>query len=92
MTVTPKEAAEFLKQKAERKQKETDSLYLKAKADAEKMIQHIIENYSPMKIYQWGSLLKKELFREYSDIDIAVEGITEPSLYFKLIGELNSMS
>jgi hypothetical protein len=35
----------------------------------------IIERFNPEYIYQWGSLLDKKMFTDYSDIDIALEGI-----------------
>lgn len=35
----------------------------------------IIEHFNPVRIYQWGSLLDKKMFTDYSDIDIALEGI-----------------
>ncbi len=38
----------------------------------------LIETYHPLRIYQWGSLLTPERFQEISDIDIAVEGLTDP--------------
>jgi predicted nucleotidyltransferase len=37
----------------------------------------IVKEYKPLRIYQWGSLLEDRHFSEISDIDIAVEGITD---------------
>ena len=37
----------------------------------------IVRDYKPLRIYQWGSLLEDRHFSEISDIDIAVEGITD---------------
>jgi len=37
----------------------------------------IVREYKPLRIYQWGSLLEDRHFSEISDIDIAVEGITD---------------
>ena len=47
----------------------------------------IISRYSPKKIVQWGSLLDSEQFDENSDIDIALEGISDPAKYFALLGD-----
>ena len=52
----------------------------------------IIEKYQPTRLYQWGSLLDQKKFREYSDIDIAVEGITEPEDIFALLDDADRMT
>ena len=38
----------------------------------------LVRDYQPKRIYQWGSLLHPQHFQEISDIDIAVEGLTDP--------------
>lgn len=45
--------------------------------DAEHIVAAIAERFRPQRIYQWGSLLDRSRFRSYSDIDIAVSGITD---------------
>ena len=35
----------------------------------------IRRQFNPLCIYQWGSLLHKEMFADHSDIDIALEGM-----------------
>ena len=47
-----------------------------AQRDAARIISTIAEEYRPRRIYQWGSLVHTERFREISDIDIAIEGMT----------------
>lgn len=69
-------AREFLRKKAERRQTKCRELWQRAAADAEAIKQHIIERYNPKRILQWGSVLHPERFREDSDIDFAVEGIS----------------
>lgn len=44
----------------------------------------IAERYRPRRIYRWGSLLSPTTFQEISDIDIAVEGITDPQTFGRL--------
>ena len=39
----------------------------------------IVRDYKPLRIYLWGSLVDDRHFSERSDIDIAVEGITDPA-------------
>jgi len=54
---------------------EREKLFYKAYADYTSIIKMIIEHFNPIRIYQWGSLLDKNMFTDYSDIDIALEGI-----------------
>lgn len=62
-------------------------LFQKASSDAQQIIQMIIHDFQPKRIIQWGSLLNQDQFNEISDIDIAVEGITDAEPYFELIGK-----
>jgi predicted nucleotidyltransferase len=62
-------------------------LWAQAKQDADAIVAMIIELHSPVRIYQWGSVLEPAHFAEYSDIDIAVEGLRGPEEYFALIGQ-----
>ena len=65
------EARENLRKRRERTAKEREKLFLKATADCEAIIGMITQQFKPRRIYQWGSLLQKEMFTDYSDIDIA---------------------
>ena len=49
-----------------------------AQADFNQIRDMRVRDYHPKRIYQWGSLLTPEKFQEISDIDIAVEGLTDP--------------
>ncbi len=63
-----------------------------ASGDFARIVEMIIDRYSPRRIVQWGSLLHPDQFDESSDIDIAVEGITEADRYFALLGDAMSMT
>ena len=52
----------------------------------------IIDKHTPSKIWQWGSLLHPENFREYSDIDIALEGVKDVESFFALYGDAMKMT
>ncbi|MEX2443722.1 MAG: nucleotidyltransferase domain-containing protein [Alkalispirochaeta sp.] len=67
-------------------------LHRQAKADAERIVAFISDIYRPTRILQWGSVLEPELFREYSDIDIAVEGITDAETFFSLLSDAEKMT
>ena len=68
-------ARENLKKRREEAAKERERLFNKAYADCKAIIKMIIERFNPERIYQWGSLLDKKMFTDYSDIDIALEGM-----------------
>ena len=67
-----------LRNREKARQRQLDSLYERAVSDFEKIVSHLISKYDPIRIFQWGSLLHRERFREWSDIDIALEGLSHP--------------
>lgn len=83
---------DFIKLKLERQEKTRLALHGKAIADFNKIIEHIIKTYHPKRIYQWGSLLDKKNFRDYSDIDIALEGITSAEIFFALLNSCDELT
>ena len=68
------------------------SLYDEALSDCEKILALIESKYAPLRIYQWGSLLKRDQFRDYSDIDIAVEGLKSPADFFALLADAEKLT
>jgi predicted nucleotidyltransferase len=69
------------------RKKQLHERYAQACADFSKILAVIVEKYSPRRIYQWGSLLDESSFTEVSDIDIAVEGVTDAASFFALYGD-----
>jgi predicted nucleotidyltransferase len=67
-------------------------LWAQAKQDADAIVAMIIEHHSPVRIYQWGSVIEPAHFAEYSDIDIAVEGLRGPEEYFALLGQAEKLT
>ncbi len=67
--------------------RETEALH-----DVDMIIEFLVANYNPARIYQWGSLLRPGAFRDYSDIDIAVEGILQPETFFRLLGDVQRLT
>jgi predicted nucleotidyltransferase len=63
-----------------------------AQADFAAITEIIKNKYNPGRIWQWGSLLDERSFSEISDIDLAVEGIREPELFFALYGDAMSLT
>ena len=52
----------------------------------------IIEKYNPAALWQWGSLLDQKHFSEISDIDIALEGVVDPAVFFKILKDAEGMT
>ncbi len=69
-----------------------DRLQRTAQADAKAIIAMIVREFSPRRIYQWGSLLRPGAFKPYSDIDIAVEGVIDPERFFALLGRAQALT
>jgi predicted nucleotidyltransferase len=82
----------FLRKREESRQERLDRRFDQACYEARAIIALIIDRYRPSRIYQWGSLLNRQLFWERSDMDIAVEGIGNPAEFFALYGEADQIS
>ena len=68
----------FLAAKAEGTREKRLGLLAKVLPEVQAIIDFIVREYNPPRIYQWGSLVHTERFTERSDIDIAVEGLAHP--------------
>ncbi len=75
-----------LQKQEEERTERLHSRWLEAQRDFENITARIIKTCSPRKIYQWGSLLDFSRFSEISDIDIALEGLSGPEEYFRILG------
>jgi predicted nucleotidyltransferase len=85
-------ARERLRQRAADRAAADEALRLRAVAEAQAITRMVTERYRPARIYQWGSVLRPGGFRDYSDIDLAVEGVTDPAAYFEMLGEAQAMT
>ena len=63
-----------------------------ARQDFDAIVAAIAREYSPVRIYQWGSLVEERHFSEMSDIDIAVEGITDQAAISALRGTAEELT
>ena len=84
MSVTPKQAARFLASRRKREEKSLDARFEAMRRDAQRIVSLLTHSYRPERIYQWGSLLNRSRFRSWSDIDIAVEGIGDTSMWLEI--------
>ncbi|GAB4222294.1 MAG: hypothetical protein Kow009_14040 [Spirochaetales bacterium] len=90
--VTPQDLYRFVDQRQKARQERWRMLHRQAFQDAEKILRLITEKYHPRRVIQWGSVLHPEQFRDYSDIDFAVEGIPDAETFFRLVGEAESLT
>ncbi len=92
MNISIEKAKAILEEKERKKKEMLEVLYDRAIRDFDAIKEMIIDRYHPRRIYQWGSLLDRSMFRDYSDIDIAVEGVDEPARFFKMYGEAEKLT
>jgi predicted nucleotidyltransferase len=92
MAVDIQQAREFLRRRQAKQQALLSERFAEAWRDFRAIVALIIEKYNPRTIHQWGSLLHREHFSVASDIDLAVEGITEPGRFFALYGEADRLT
>lgn len=71
-------AKEELGRRSAVRQKQLLMAAAEAQSDFCRICGMLVEKYHPRRIYQWGSLLQPDRFREISDIDIAIEGLHDP--------------
>lgn len=78
MSFDVRAARRHLQERSRRRSIALHELHHRAQADAAAIVEMLIKRYQPTRIYQWGSVLGAERFREWSDIDIAMEGLEDP--------------
>jgi len=91
-TVDPKDTRRFFEERAHKRVEILASRFESAWKDAHAIIRMIEKDYAPLRIWQWGSLLDQKHFSEISDIDIAVEGITDTEAFFELYGKAQTLT
>ena len=90
--VTPEQMRAFVERREQNRQKKREIAHAQACSDARRIVEMIILRYQPKRIVQWGSLLDCSRFRDYSDVDIAVEGVTDAERFFSLLSEADEMT
>ena len=85
-------AKQRLRDRAQARSEQFEEMRGQAVSDVRAIIDMIAERYAPIRIYQWGSVLRPKGFRDYSDIDIAVEGVTDAQTFFAMLGDVQAMT
>jgi predicted nucleotidyltransferase len=63
-----------------------------ARRDCNAIVSAIARGHQPQRIYLWGSLVNDRHFSERSDIDIALEGITDPVALSAIRGSAEALT
>ena len=85
-------ARQRLRDRALARARQCEAMQRQAVLDTRAIVRMIVEEYELVRIYQWGSVLRPGEFREYSDIDIAVEGVTDARAFFRMLGDAQAMT
>ena len=70
------------RERAEREATRRRELASRARAEAGRVAQVLVREFGASRIYLFGSLAQEGRFHEWSDVDLAVEGIA-PERFFK---------
>lgn len=92
---TEEEAAtirSFVRRTVHVRERERSRLLRRAREQSEAIVARLARELDPDVIYLWGSLVPGDHFCERSDIDIAVEGASDPTRLYELAGELQRQS
>lgn len=92
MPVDIQQARAFLHRKEARRQEALVVRYQQAWQDFRAIVGMIAKKFCPARIYQWGSLLDRRQFCEWSDIDLAVEGLVSAEAFFDLYRDADQVA
>ncbi len=92
MSVTPQQMRAFVERQQARRRAERAQLHACAAADAGRIVAMIAARYRPRRILHWGSILDPGRFQPYSDIDVAVEGLTDPERFFAMLHDAEKLT
>lgn len=85
-------AVRFLETRDLRCRRSRRELFERATEDCRRIVEMIVAKHRPRRVYQWGSLLDPDRFDESSDIDVAVEGLTDAREFLALQAEAMAMT
>ena len=92
MKVDPVDTIAFLRQREAARQRELDGRYEAAWADFDRIVDMIVREFVPSRIWQWGSLLHRRRFSARSDIDVAVEGLGRAERLFEVYARAEELT
>ena len=92
MKVDPADTVAFLHRREASRQRELDARYDAAWADFDRIVEMIVREFAPRRVWQWGSLLDRRRFSTRSDIDIALEGLGRAERLFELYARAEALT
>lgn len=81
-----------LAEKARRRSAANRKRRRQALNDFNRIVDMLVTEYNPPRIWQWGSLLDENSFSEISDIDVAVEGVKSSEEFFAMFGAADDLT
>jgi hypothetical protein len=82
----------FVRNRQQERKLALAALLLTARRDCEAIVAMIARDHAPSRIYQWGSLVHDSHFSQLSDIDLALEGITDPERLSAIIASAEKLT
>ena len=92
VTVDPAQTVAFLHRREAARQRELDGRFETAWGEFHRIVEMIAGEFTPRRIWQWGSLLHRPRFSERSDIDIALEGLGSAERLFQVYARAEELS
>ena len=92
MTVDPAQTIAFLRRRQADRQRKLDERFETAWGEFDRIVEMIVGEFAPRRIWQWGSLLHRSRFSERSDIDIALEGLGSAERLFQVHARAEELS
>jgi len=85
-------ARQRLRDRAQAQAALDEEMRCQAVRDVCAIVAMIVEKYAPIRIFQWGSVMRAGGFRAYSDVDLAVEGVTDAQAFFAMLGDAQALT
>ena len=92
MRVEPADTVAFLQRREASRQRELDARFDAAWSEFDSIVEMIVREFAPRRVWQWGSLLDRRRFSTRSDIDIAVEGLGHAERLFELYARAEALT
>lgn len=86
MPIDLQAARSFLRRRNERRQRLLDERFARAWDDVRRIVDLLVRDFRPRRIHQWGSLRHRAQFTEWSDLDLALEGLGSAERFFAAYG------
>ncbi|MDE0024595.1 MAG: hypothetical protein OXP69_09320 [Spirochaetaceae bacterium] len=90
--VEPADTVAFLQRREASRQRELDARFDAAWSEFDSIVEMIVREFAPLRVWQWGSLLDRRHFSARSDIDIAVEGLGRAERLFELYARAEELT